>query len=924
MKKVKKLLLTAVAALSLSACSFEDVKGYATTAGEKIVEVWNSLLEKIGIKKKEEKGSETPCEHKDENNDFKCDLCGAELAIKSVALDTKEAKLAFARDEEFDSRGVKVIATSEVGSKKELEFTTSTPDMSTTGTKTVTVSAKAGSETKTFEYSISVTYWSEMDLAVFEAASLTEYAPLPYLPSHNMRVEYELDEDGYLDTWKIVADNISEDDYVEYYSKLLSYNVVVEFSEDEVTTFELQETAVQAEGYDGLSEVSVYVLVPHYYDAEHKEESRSFTVDEYFVVGMNEDSQLVIESVLVNASLDGYFFGNEFANGKYAYPAEFVEYFADPVGNYFSEVAYSSFPLPVADTSVEEAQFVPINLKSMYPLNFADYDLVWRGVVTDQTQEVYDAYLAEFDSLGYEKQTVGEGEEAYDVYTLENKFVGHMEFEPSFEQGLIFIDFYYVAPEGYVSHLAPIVESICVGLGANADEVEIDDSYYRYFGVSCGFFDATLGEGQTSEDLIINYGRSLVKAGFIVTEEIYHTEGDEESDGYYEITLGNDSFSITIYVDETPVEGAVGVEVDMSELSEGQAGPTLSKAEAEAQRIHAAAYGYKGLKGVDYLVTEDEEGEVVTAQVALGDTPTDLENACALVAESLGDSYVLASGEAGEGTFTQVYHDEERGFIVTLVATSTEGSYSVSLSVRAHAFITPEKVMIEFLTTHTGAAPASTDYSVNSEDQSCLATLAIAAESASAEEFQAVAESLAAELGESFTVTDSQGDETSYTVSLFNEVSGLDAFVIVTLGEESGYSAQVYVRFHVEPATGMSPEEALTDFAKYFSGSVSEVQEGVFATGATFPATKYTVDDMKGYVSDLFVPAEFELKQDWEADEQSGGEVCIYVNAVNTVLEIYVYSDTVYVKDGAIVEEGTEGAVATEVTCLEVYAYTSA
>ena len=115
MKKVKKLLVTALASLSLTACSFEDVKGYASTAGEKIVEVWNSLLEKIGIKKKDEKGSDIPCEHKDDNNDFVCDLCGVELAIKSVVLDTKDAKLAYAVGDELDTSGVKVIATSELG-----------------------------------------------------------------------------------------------------------------------------------------------------------------------------------------------------------------------------------------------------------------------------------------------------------------------------------------------------------------------------------------------------------------------------------------------------------------------------------------------------------------------------------------------------------------------------------------------------------------------------------------------------------------------------------------------------------------------------------------------------------------------------------------------------------------------------------------
>lgn len=122
-------------------------------------------------------------------------------------------------------------------------------------------------------------------------------------------------------------------------------------------------------------------------------------------------------------------------------------------------------------------------------------------------------------------------------------------------------------------------------------------------------------------------------------------------------------------------------------------------------------------------------------------------------------------------------------------------------------------------------------------------------------------------------------------------------------------------------AKGLSPQEAITNIASYWSGSVAEVQEGIFGTQAAFPASSYSVDDMKNYVANLFVPEEFELVNDWAVAED-GTNSCMYANAVLTVLEIYVYSDTVYVKDGAIVEEGTEGATATDVTCIEVYGYT--
>ena len=87
MKKVKTLLVAAVAALSMTACSLEDVKAFPGQAGAKVSEVWNSLLEKVGLKKKEEKKEEEKkaCEHEDKNHDGVCDLCGATgLEVKHV------------------------------------------------------------------------------------------------------------------------------------------------------------------------------------------------------------------------------------------------------------------------------------------------------------------------------------------------------------------------------------------------------------------------------------------------------------------------------------------------------------------------------------------------------------------------------------------------------------------------------------------------------------------------------------------------------------------------------------------------------------------------------------------------------------------------------------------------------------------------
>ena len=122
---------------------------------------------------------------------------------------------------------------------------------------------------------------------------------------------------------------------------------------------------------------------------------------------------------------------------------------------------------------------------------------------------------------------------------------------------------------------------------------------------------------------------------------------------------------------------------------------------------------------------------------------------------------------------------------------------------------------------------------------------------------------------------------------------------------------------------GMSPEEALTKVASYWSGSVVEVETGVYGVYGAFSAASYSVEDMKGYVSNAFVPEEFELANDWTVADD-GTNSCAYINAVSTVLEFYVYAKTFYVDgDGKIVDEGTEGATAVEATCIEVYAYTA-
>ena len=122
--------------------------------------------------------------------------------------------------------------------------------------------------------------------------------------------------------------------------------------------------------------------------------------------------------------------------------------------------------------------------------------------------------------------------------------------------------------------------------------------------------------------------------------------------------------------------------------------------------------------------------------------------------------------------------------------------------------------------------------------------------------------------------------------------------------------------------TYMTPEEVITDIGSYWGATAVEVESGVYGVYGAFPTATYTVEDMKNYVSALFVPEEFELDEDWSTLED-GTEACAYINPADTALEIYVYADVVIVDgDGKIVEEEGEGTTNVDVTCIEAYAYT--
>ena len=144
-------------------------------------------------------------------------------------------------------------------------------------------------------------------------------------------------------------------------------------------------------------------------------------------------------------------------------------------------------------------------------------------------------------------------------------------------------------------------------------------------------------------------------------------------------------------------------------------------------------------------------------------------------------------------------------------------------------------------------------------------------------------------------------------------------------GNDDGAPGMIFVDIVLNlPKT---PYEAISSVAsKVRNARVYQNEDGSYYTQFTFQASAYSVADMKGLVKSTFTPSDFELYTDWTADTLEDGtniEYCVFLNAAGTVLQYVVYSSTIYVKDGYIVEEGTEGAVATDVTILKATAYTA-
>ena len=170
-----------------------------------------------------------------------------------------------------------------------------------------------------------------------------------------------------------------------------------------------------------------------------------------------------------------------------------------------------------------------------------------------------------------------------------------------------------------------------------------------------------------------------------------------------------------------------------------------------------------------------------------------------------------------------------------------------------------------------------------------------------------------------------------------------DGWIVVGTSEDGDYKMQfgstaafvdlidfgdyISVSFYheeVTPAEGKSPEEAMTEFAGYLGATPVEVESGVFGI---YQAWLYDEEDnnpaaLMEYVDMVFeyVLTEFTASGDWAEDQGANGKY--FINEIGTAFEIYVYEDNVWVKDGYIVDEGTEGAESVHVVCVEAYAYT--
>lgn len=466
--------------------------------------------------------------HVDPAHDGICDVCGAPVAVhhvddgtgycscgkkivlESAVLNVDAAKKVYGKDQLFDDSGVKVIGTYTDEQVKEVPCTCSTPDMSTVGSKEITVTYldKDGTE-QHFYFNIEVTYWSEGDLDIIDKATLLGYAdPLPYLPG--MRIETDLVEE----TWNVVKDDSSLDEVDQYWELMNDYSVVAsingkavnyEMVEFPTTNSSASDLETINETY-GFSEGNFYIfyLIPSYEDAKYGTQ-RFFVDDEYFIFGLTDEGDFKLYDRLVEAYWDGYFDGNENCDMDmydvskikavgYNVKDDFLSELGMIPYYYFSELAGNSLTFP--DMENNTGYLIFNSYKTIFPFDFYfdDFAEVVSVDLINGTEKDCNDFITELLELGYVADV-----EYPNVYSYSHEYVGTITFDVipfsenyvssvyssaaaaqlGMDAGFGFT-FYYAAPErdDFITVLTPALDSLLELFGENVNYLEINTDYY--------------------------------------------------------------------------------------------------------------------------------------------------------------------------------------------------------------------------------------------------------------------------------------------------------------------------------------------------------------------------------------------------------------------------------------------------------------
>ena len=213
--------------------------------------------------------------------------------------------------------------------------------------------------------------------------------------------------------WQITMPNATEEDVDNYAELLTSYPEEVEM-EDGTVYFELDEAELKpaaAEYYGVDPETALcYSLIPYYIDEDDNSPYRYYVYDEFIIIGLDEESNLVVTTRNVNAMFEAILgwpvtegpMGSD--NG--AYGASIINYFEMGIQDYITKfflggdffAANAVFPDPTISIAA-----VPFNLTTNYPFAFVldDYDLAFGFEILDSENAAFDQFVSDLLAEGY-------------------------------------------------------------------------------------------------------------------------------------------------------------------------------------------------------------------------------------------------------------------------------------------------------------------------------------------------------------------------------------------------------------------------------------------------------------------------------------------------------------------------------------------